>query len=71
MPAILAPQDFEFWLDNDGVEASAAVALLRPAPEEALELREIDDAVNRVGNDGPEIQRPAKSKEKPQQGSLF
>ena len=30
--------------------------LARPAPDEALELVEIGDAVNRVANDGPFVQ---------------
>jgi putative SOS response-associated peptidase YedK len=74
MPAIIAPRDFAFWLDNDGVEAFAATALLRPAPEDALEAIAIGDSVNRVGNDGPEIQRPAAPPTPPEakrQGTLF
>jgi putative SOS response-associated peptidase YedK len=74
MPALIALRDFHFWLDNDGVEASAATALLRPAPEDALELIAIGDAVNRVGNDDPDIQRPAAPPIRPEakrQGSLF
>ena len=58
MPAIIEARDFHFWLDNDGVEASAATALLRPAPEDALELFEVDNSVNRVGNDNPAMQQP-------------
>jgi putative SOS response-associated peptidase YedK len=74
MPAIIAPRDFAFWLDNDGVEAFAATALLRPAPDDALEMAAIDETVNRVGNDGPEVQRLAAPPIKPEakrQGSLF
>ena len=41
MPAILAPEAFAAWLDVDGVDAVKALALVRPAPEEALELVEI------------------------------
>jgi putative SOS response-associated peptidase YedK len=58
MPAIVEARDFHFWLDNDGVEAFAAVALLRPAREDALELVEIGAGVNRVGNNDPQIQQP-------------
>ena len=56
-PAIIARQDFHIWLDNDGVEASDATVLLRPPPEDALELIEIGEAVNRVANDDPEVQQ--------------
>ncbi len=59
MPAILEPVDFDAWLDVDGVDATAAARLPRPAAEAALELVEIGPAVNRVANDGPELQTPA------------
>jgi putative SOS response-associated peptidase YedK len=74
MPAIIEPGDFRFWLDNDGVEASAATALLRPAPDDALALVAISEMVNRVGVDGPDVQRPVEAPPKPEakkQGSLF
>jgi len=58
MPAILAPEDFSAWLDVDGVEAAKARALLKPAPETALELVEIGTAVNRVANDDAGVQTP-------------
>jgi putative SOS response-associated peptidase YedK len=58
MPAILAAADFAAWLDNDGIAAEAAVALLGPAPEGALEMIAIGDAVNRVDAQGPALQRP-------------
>ena len=74
MPAIIEPRDFHFWLDNDGVEAFAATALLRPAPEDALELFEVSNDVNRVANDDPTVQQPISSPVKPLgkgQGELF
>ena len=58
MPAIIERADHSRWLDNDGVEASDAMALARPAPEEALELIEISVSVNKAANDGPELQAP-------------
>ncbi len=58
MPAIVAPDDHAAWLDNDGVEAAEAIGLLRPAPEGALEMVEIGNRVNRVGEYGPEVQEP-------------
>lgn len=59
MPAILDPRDFDAWLDCDSVDAPAAARLLAPAGEDVLEFFEIGTAVNRAGNDGPEIQAPA------------
>jgi putative SOS response-associated peptidase YedK len=58
MPAILDPATFSPWLDVDGVEAEKAIALLKPAPEEALELIEIGPAVNHFANDDESVQRP-------------
>ncbi len=58
MPAILEPESFDAWLDVDGVEGGRALALVKPAPEEALELVEIGADVNRVANDNVSVQRP-------------
>ena len=58
MPAIVAPDDHAAWLDNDGVEAIEAIGLLRPAAEDALEMIEISNRVNRVGEYGLEVQEP-------------
>ncbi len=58
MPAILDPEAFSIWLDNDGVDATIATALLRPAPEAALELVPIGPAVNRAANDDAGVQAP-------------
>lgn len=58
MPAIVEPGDHAAWLNNDGVDAAEAIQLLRPAPEAALEMVEIGNRVNRVGEYGPEVQEP-------------
>jgi putative SOS response-associated peptidase YedK len=58
MPAILEPETFSAWLDNDGVAVAEATTLLRPAPEPALELMPLGAAVNRAGNDDPSVQAP-------------
>jgi putative SOS response-associated peptidase YedK len=57
MPAILEREDFAAWLDVDGVDADAAVRLLRPAPDSKLELIEIGPAVNRAAYDDESLQR--------------
>src|SRR5271163_5068662 len=59
MPAILDPSQFPAWLDGDRVEPEKAVALLKPAPDQALELVEIGPAVNRFANDDASVQTPA------------
>jgi putative SOS response-associated peptidase YedK len=58
MPAILDPGEFVPWLDVEGVGAAKALALLKPAPDAALELVEIGPAVNRVANDDESLQQP-------------
>jgi putative SOS response-associated peptidase YedK len=58
MPAILEPGEFVPWLDVEGVGAAKALALLKPAPDPALELVEIGPAVNRVANDDEVLQKP-------------
>ncbi len=58
MPAILEPDAFAAWLDVGRVDAAAALALVKPAPEEALELVEIGSAVNRAANDDESLQKP-------------
>lgn len=45
-------------IDTDGVAVAKALALLKPAPEQALELVEIGPAVNRVANDNESLQHP-------------
>ena len=58
MPAILEPDAFAAWLDVGGVDAAKALALVKPAPEEALELVEVGPAVNRAANDDESLQKP-------------
>jgi putative SOS response-associated peptidase YedK len=56
MPVILEREMFETWLSPDETESDAAVALMRPAPNDLLDLCEIGPAVNKVANDGAWIQ---------------
>jgi putative SOS response-associated peptidase YedK len=83
MPAILPPEAFAPWLDCAAVEAPAAVALLKPAPEGLLEAVAVSGEVNRAGADHPGLIAPApdgaapapprrrRSGTPPGQGSLF
>jgi putative SOS response-associated peptidase YedK len=59
MPAVIAPEAFDFWLDCLRVDANTAAALLVPAPEDLFEAYEISPAVNRVTNDYPDLIKPA------------
>jgi putative SOS response-associated peptidase YedK len=57
-PAILEPESFSAWLDVDGVGVAAALQLLGPAPERALEAVEIEPSINRTANDDASVQAP-------------
>ena len=59
MPAIVAPEAFDLWLDCAKVDALTAAALIAPAPEALLECYEVSPAVNRVANDSPDLIAPA------------
>jgi putative SOS response-associated peptidase YedK len=58
MPAVVAPEHFDAWLDTDKVDAETAVALLTPAPEDFFEAYEISPRVNKVANDDAGIVEP-------------
>jgi putative SOS response-associated peptidase YedK len=51
MPAVIAPEAFDLWLDAAKVDAETAAALLAPAPEAQLTAYEVSTAVNRTAND--------------------
>jgi putative SOS response-associated peptidase YedK len=56
-PVIVDPKHFGLWLDP-AAEPKDYAALLRPPPDDLLEMVRIGPAVNKVANDGPEIQEP-------------
>ena len=58
MPVILAPSDFDTWLDPHA-GGQDVLALLRPAPEEALELVAASPRLNNAAHEGPDVQDPA------------
>ena len=57
MPVILPQRAFSAWLDNALTTPSEALDMLRPAPEELLELTPVSTAVGSVANDGEALQR--------------
>lgn len=58
MPVVVAPDDFDRWLDCANVEAATAAELLAPAAAGLLECYEVAPAVNRVTNDSVELIAP-------------
>jgi putative SOS response-associated peptidase YedK len=58
MPVILAPEDWDSWLDPENTDTEELAKLLVPAPEEMLTLWPVDPAVGNVRNNRPELQEP-------------
>ncbi len=58
MPVMLARADFARWLSAETDEAEL-LSLLRPAPDDELEVFAVNPAVNSVKNEGPELIEPA------------
>jgi putative SOS response-associated peptidase YedK len=59
MPAFIAPEAFDLWLDCDAVPAEEAVTLIKPADDALLEIYPVSPAVNRVANDSEALIVPA------------
>ncbi len=57
MPVILAPDAESAWLEPESGPGDL-LTLLRPLDPEALDVREVSDAVNDVRQDGPELLEP-------------
>jgi putative SOS response-associated peptidase YedK len=58
MPAVLAPEHFDAWLDCETVSAETAHQLLQPAEEDLLELIEVHPKLNDSRRDEPGLQEP-------------
>jgi putative SOS response-associated peptidase YedK len=59
MPVILAPADFDAWLDvRDETDTEAASTLLRPAPAEITTAWPVSTLVNNVRNDEASLVEP-------------
>jgi putative SOS response-associated peptidase YedK len=55
MPVVLPPEAWRRWLDPTFDDVASLVTLLRPAPDDLLELVPVGTAVNDVRNDGPHL----------------
>ena len=58
MPCLIAPEHFGAWLDTEAIDARTAQELLMPADDDLLIAYKVSTRVNRVANDGPELQAP-------------
>lgn len=57
MPVIVPPEHFGRWLDCKNVSAIEVADLLLPPPADLLEAIPVGDRVNRIANDGPDLQQ--------------
>jgi putative SOS response-associated peptidase YedK len=58
MPVILAPKDYDDWLDPSQHTVERLNVLLRPFPSEEMEAYPVSSIVNNPRNDQPECVRP-------------
>ena len=55
MPVILAPDNYDAWMDPDLTDADRLKAYLRPYPSERMFVYPVSKAVNNPENDQPEL----------------
>ena len=70
MPAILAQEDEEPWLDA-GTGVEEALSLLSPVPDDRLAAVPVSTRVNSVSNDGPELLQPVSPGDEARESRLF
>lgn len=58
MPVIVPSENYEHWLDPRQHDAAELKQLLVPFPSELMVAHPVSKAVNRVGNEGPELVAP-------------
>jgi putative SOS response-associated peptidase YedK len=58
MPAIIGPEHFDWWLDEDG-KSDFLKGLLGPYPAEGMDCYRVSPLVNNAKNDSPECLKPA------------
>jgi putative SOS response-associated peptidase YedK len=66
-PAIVAPEQFDFWLDCANVDEKLAAELIARAPDDTMEVYEVSNAVNRVANDSSMLVEPHSADASPQE----
>ena len=55
MPVLLAPKDWDSWLDPENQDGDALQSLLVPAPDSLLEAYPVSTEVNNVRNNHPDL----------------
>ena len=59
MPVILPPENYELWLDPDMLKAEPLLDLLRPCPDDVMEVYPVSKRVNNPSNAEPSCIEPA------------
>ncbi len=59
MPVLLDPADFPAWLGEGPATPRDLLALLKPYPPDALEIREVGPRIGNVRNDDADLIKPA------------
>ncbi len=62
MPVVIRSGDFERWLDCKNSEPKDIADLMNPVEDGFFEAIAVSDAVNKVANTGPDIQKPGKAR---------
>ncbi|PZR96764.1 MAG: DUF159 family protein [Stutzerimonas stutzeri] len=63
-PVVVPPEAFDAWLDP-AAEPATVQSLMRPPPDDFFEMFRLGAGVNKVANDGPEVQEPFDSASEP------
>jgi len=58
MPVILDPEDIEHWLSRSETHSEPLECMLKPAPDDAIDLYPVSPAVNSPRNDEPDLIDP-------------
>lgn len=58
MPVIVAPEQFDRWLDCRSGTATDVMELMVPAPEPLLDIIPVSTTLNHVRAEGPSLQQP-------------
>jgi putative SOS response-associated peptidase YedK len=61
MPVILTPENENIWLDNAINDVPQLLPLLKPYPDETMEMYPVSPAVNNPKTDSPELIQPLAS----------
>ncbi|MDD9910940.1 MAG: SOS response-associated peptidase [Ahrensia sp.] len=59
LPLVIMPEDFERWLDCKTQEPRDVFDLMRPVADDYFEAIPVGDAVNKVANSSPDVQKRA------------